>query len=384
MERKLYAEDHEAFRESVVAFVTRFVAPHIEKWEELRQIPRETWIEAGKQGLIGLSGPEEHGGAGQLRDFRFRQVVNEELHRAGAGSLAVTLGIQDDLLIPYFVKLGTPEQQARWLPDLCAGRSVAAIAMTEPGTGSDLRGVSTHGREVEGGWIVNGAKTFISSGISADLVVTVVKTGEGNSGRDFSLMVIENGMEGFARGRKLKKVGLHGQDTAELSFTDVFVPHENVLGGIGSGFAHLMELLPLERMSIAAGNLALMQASLEWTTRYVADRTAFGQRVMDFQNTRFRLADVATEVAATQAYVDLAILGWNDASLTAVEASQAKLYASEALGRVVDTCVQLHGGYGYMLEYPIARAYQDARIQRIYGGTSEIMREIIGRDIAGR
>jgi long-chain-acyl-CoA dehydrogenase len=380
----LYDEEHELFRGAVAEFVRRVVEPRREEWDEVGIIGRDAWLAAGRQGIIGLSAPEDFGGAGQLRDYRYRQVVNEELARAGAGSLSASFSVHDDILIPYIARLGDDQQRKRWLPGMAAGSLIAAVAMTEPGTGSDLRGIRTTATRANGGWRVNGSKTFITSGYQADLVVTVARTGPGNGAGDFSLLVVEDGMEGFARGRKLKKVGLHAQDTAELSFTDVFVPDANVLGGIGEGFAHLMELLPLERLSIAAGALASMQAAFGWTLAYVQERRAFGQPVADFQNTRFKLADMSAEIAATEALIDRSIRGWNQTALTAVEAARAKLWASEAEGRVIDTCLQLHGGYGYVLEYPVARAYQDARVHRIYGGTSEIMREILGRDLAGR
>jgi long-chain-acyl-CoA dehydrogenase len=380
----LYDEEHELFRGAVTEFVRRVVEPRREEWDEAGIIGRDAWLTAGRQGIIGLSAPGESGGAGQLRDYRYRQVVNEELARADAGSLSASFSVHDDILIPYIARLGDDQQRKRWLPGMAAGSLIAAVAMTEPGTGSDLRGIRTTATRADGGWLVNGSKTFITSGYQADLVVTVAKTGPGNGAGDFSLLVVEDGMEGFARGRKLKKVGLHAQDTAELSFTDVFVPDANVLGGTGEGFAHLMGLLPLERLSIAAGALASMQAAFGWTLAYVQERRAFGQPVADFQNTRFKLADMSAEIAATEALVDRSIRGWNQTALTAVEAARAKLWASEAEGRVIDTCLQLHGGYGYVLEYPIARAFQDARVHRIYGGTSEIMREILGRDLAGR
>jgi long-chain-acyl-CoA dehydrogenase len=384
MDRNLYDEEHESFRQVVTEFARRVVEPQREAWDEAGIIGRDAWLAAGKQGIIGLSAPEKSGGGGQLRDYRYRQIVNEELARAGAGSLSASFSVHDDILIPYISRLGNDEQRERWLPGMAAGCLIAAVAMTEPGTGSDLRGIRTTAAPVDGGWLVSGSKTFITSGYQADLVVTVARTGQGGGARDFSLFVVEEGMEGFTRGRKLKKIGLHAQDTAELSFTDVFVPDANVLGGIGDGFVHLMEHLPLERLSIAGSALAAMQAAFEWTLTYVQNRQAFGQPIADFQNTRFQLADLSAEIAATEALVDRAIRGWNEATLTAVEAARAKLWASEAQGHVIDACLQLHGGYGYVLEYPIARAYQDARVQRIYGGTSEIMREILGRDLVGR
>ncbi|CAN5647600.1 acyl-CoA dehydrogenase family protein [soil metagenome] len=381
MQRTLYHDEHETFRGTVAQFVRRVVEPGRDDWDVAGIIGREVWLEAGRQGILGLSAPEEHGGGGQLRDYRYRQVVNEELARAGAGSLAASLSVHDDILIPYVAQLGSSDQHDRWLPGMAAGSLIAAIAMTEPGTGSDLRGIRTSAAPVDGGYVINGAKTFITSGYQADLVVTVARTGTGTGARDFSLLVVEDGMAGFTRGRKLKKVGLHAQDTAELAFDDVFVPDANVLGGVGEGFGHLMHHLPLERLSIAASAVAAMQAAMTWTIDYVRERQAFGKHIADFQATRFKLADLSAETAATEALVDRAIHWWNDASLTAVEAARVKLWATEAQGRVIDACLQLHGGYGYMVEYPIARAFQDARVSRISGGTSEIMRDIVGRDV---
>lgn len=384
MKRHLYNADHDEFRSVVREFVDREVVDHIERWEEERLIDRDVWLAAGKQGLLGLSAPVEYGGADQFRDYRFRNVVLEELARVHATSLASSFSLQDDIAIPYIASIGTDEQKQRWLPAMVAGEVIGAIAMTEPGTGSDLRGIRTSGTRVDGGWVVNGAKTFITNGIHADLVVTVVRTDPEGGSRGFSLMVVERGMTGFSRGRKLKKVGLHGQDTAELVFEDVFVPDENVLGEIGGGFGQLVHHLPLERLSIAAHAVAAATAVLQSTLEYTDSRVAFGQPVADFQNTRFVLADVATEIDVTRAFVDASILAWNAAELTVVDAAKAKLWASEMQNRVVDRCLQLHGGYGYMLEYPVGRAYQDARIQRIFGGTNEIMRQIIGQDLVGR
>lgn len=384
MQRHLYTADHEEFRSVVREFVDREVVDHIERWEDERLIDRDVWLAAGRQGLLGLSAPEEHGGAGQFRDYRYRNVVLEELARVHATSLASSFSLQDDIAIPYLASIGAAEQQHRWLPRMVAGELIGAIAMTEPGTGSDLRAIRTSGRRVDGGWVVNGAKTFITNGIHADLVITVVRTDPDGGSRGFTLMVVERGMDGFSRGRKLKKVGLHGQDTAELVYEDVFVPDANVLGEVGGGFGQLVHHLPLERLSIAAHAVASATSVLRSTLEYVDERVAFGQPVADFQNTRFVLADVATEIDVTRAFVDRSILAWNDADLTIVDAAKAKLWASEMQSRVVDRCLQLHGGYGYMLEYPVGRAYQDARIQRIFGGANEIMRQIIGQDLFGR
>lgn len=386
MERDIYEEDHEAFRDVVKEFVKRHVTSEArERWDADGQIDRETLRAAGDAGILGLAVPDEFGGAGMLDDFRFRMVVNEEVIAAGAGSLASAFGIQDDLAVPYLVHLGTPEQQQKWLPGMATGEIMGALAMTEPGAGSDLRGISTTAKKVDGGWILNGAKTFISTGATADVVVTFVKTGEGTRPDAFSLVLVENGMAGYEHGKKLEKMGFHGHDTAELSFTDVFVPDENLLGGEpGHGFVQLMRNLPLERLSIAVAAASAAQAGFDWTVGYTRDREGFGTRVIDFQNTRFRLADVSATVDAVWAFVDRAVRAYNAGTLSAEEAAKIKFWVTEREWEVLDTCVQLHGGYGYITEYPIARAFLDARVHRIYGGTNEIMREIVGRQIAGK
>lgn len=386
MERDIYDEDHEAFRDLVKDFVKRHVTNEtIEKWNADGEVDRATMLAAGEAGIIGLSVPEEFGGAGMLQDYRFRAIVNEEVIAAGAGSLAGAFGIQDDLAIPYLVHMGTQEQKQKWLPRMATGEVVGALAMTEPGAGSDLRGIKTTARKVDGGYIVNGAKTFISSGATADLVVTFVKTGEGNRPDAFSLVLIENGMAGFDHGKKLHKMGFQGHDTAELSFSDVFVPDENLIGGVeGKGFVQLMMNLPLERLSIGVAGAAAAQAALDWTVAYTKDREAFGERIIDFQNTRFTIADMATTVDALWAYIDRALLAYSQGKLSAEEAAKVKFWATEREWEVLDAGVQLHGGYGYITEYPIARAFLDARVHRIYGGTNEIMREIVGRQIAGK
>ncbi|MFD7869655.1 acyl-CoA dehydrogenase family protein [Microbacterium sp. NPDC059771] len=386
MERDIYEEDHEAFRDLVKDFVKRHVTGEaIEKWDAAGEVDRDTMRAAGEAGIIGLSVPEEFGGAGMLQDYRFRAIVNEEVIAAGAGSLAGAFGIQDDLAVPYLVHMGTQEQKQKWLPRMATGEVVGALAMTEPGAGSDLRGIKTTAKKVDGGYLVNGAKTFISSGATADLVVTFVKTGEGNRPDAFSLVLIEDGMEGFEHGKKLSKMGFHGHDTAELSFSDVFVPEENLIGGVeGKGFIQLMMNLPLERLSIGVAGAAAAQAALDWTVAYTRDREAFGERIIDFQNSRFQIADMATTVDALWAYIDRALLAYKDGKLSAEEAAKIKFWATEREWEVLDAGVQLHGGYGYITEYPIARAFLDARVHRIYGGTNEIMREIVGRQIAGK
>jgi acyl-CoA dehydrogenase len=386
MQRNIYDEDHEAFRDVVKEFVRRYATPEkMQQWEVDGEIDRATMLAAGEQGLIGLSVPEEFGGAGMLQDYRFRAVVNEEVIGAGAGSLAGALGIQDDLAVPYLVHMGTQQQKEKWLPRMATGEILGALAMTDPGAGSDLRGIKTNAKKVDGGYLLNGAKTFISSGKTADIVVTFVKTGEGTRPDAFSLLIVESGMEGFDQGKKLSKMGFHGWDTAELSFTDVFVPDENLIGGAeGQGFVQLMMNLPLERLSIGVAAAAAAEAGFTWTLEYTKNREAFGQPVADFQNTRFRLADMATTVDVLWVYVDRAMELYRDGALSAEEAAKVKFWCTEREWEVLDMGVQLHGGYGYITEYPIAKAFLDARVHRIYGGTNEVMREIVARAVTGR
>ena len=386
MQRDIYDEDHEAFREVVKEFLRRYATNEKrEQWERDGEIDRATMLAAGEQGLIGLSVPEEFGGAGMLQDYRFRAIVNEEVIGAGQGSLAGAFGIQDDLAVPYLVHMGTQAQKEKWLPRMATGEVLGALAMTDPGAGSDLRGVTTNAKKVDGGYILNGAKTFISSGKTADIVVTFVKTGEGNRPDAFSLLIVENGMEGFEHGKKLSKMGFHGWDTAELSFTDVFVPDENLIGGVeGKGFVQLMMNLPLERLSIGVCAAAAGEAAFKWTLEYTSNREAFGQAVADFQNTRFRLADMATTVDVLWAYNDRAMELYRQGKLSADEAAKVKFWSTEREWELLDMGVQLHGGYGYITEYPIARAFLDARVHRIYGGTNEVMREIVARAVTGR
>lgn len=386
MQRDIYDEDHEAFREMVKEFVRRYATNEKrEQWDRDGEIDRDTMLAAGEQGLIGLSVPEEFGGAGMLQDYRFRAVVNEEVIGAGQGSLAGAFGIQDDLAVPYLVHMGTQAQKEKWLPRMATGEVLGALAMTDPGAGSDLRGIVTNAKKVDGGYLLNGAKTFISSGKTADIVVTFVKTGEGNRPDAFSLLIVENGMEGFEHGKKLSKMGFHGWDTAELSFSDVFVPEENLIGGQeGHGFIQLMMNLPLERLSIGVSAAAAAEAAYKWTLDYTKERVAFGQPIAGFQNTRFRLAEMATTVDVMWAYIDRAMNLYREGKLSAEEAAKVKFWATEREWDVLDQGVQLHGGYGYITEYPIARAFLDARVHRIYGGTNEIMRDIVAREIIGK
>jgi len=380
--RNLYDADHEAYRETVQAYIKREVEPNAERWETERNVDRSAWLAAGKQSIIGHLIPEKFGGLG-TEDYRFRAVVTEELASIGAASVSSGFGLQDDIAIPYIVDLGTAEQHERWLPKMASGECIGAIAMTEPGAGSDLQGIRTTAVKDGSDWIVNGAKTFITNGINADLVIVVARTNPDAGAGGISLLVAEKGMPGFSRGRKLDKLGLHGQDTAELFFDDVRVPAANLLGREGGGFVHLMERLPRERLSIAVMGVASARAAIDWTVAYTTERKAFGQPIASFQNTAFELASVVTETDVLEAYVDKAILALNDGDLTAVDAAKAKLWGTEVQKRVLDRCLQLFGGYGYMNEYPIARAYADARVQTIYGGTSEIMKTIIARDLTG-
>ena len=380
MERDLFDDEHEQFRASVRAFLEREVVPNVERWERDGIVDRELFRKAGAAGFLGMSAPAALGGGG-VEDFRFNLVLGEEVQAVGAGGAGLALTLHNDICLPYFLSLGTEEQLARWVPGICDGSLITAIAMTEPGIGSDLASMTTTALRDGDDYVVNGSKTFITNGINADLVIVAVKTDPSQRHRGMSLLVLERGMEGFERGRNLEKLGLHSQDTAELFFTDVRVPAANLLGAEGRGFEHLVTNLPQERLSIGASGVAAARAALSWTVEYCKDRQAFGQPIGSFQNSKFVLAECATEIEVAQAFVDRCVRALNDGTLTAEEAAMAKWWCTELQKRVVDRCLQLHGGYGYMLEYPIARAYVDARIQTIYGGTTEIMKEIIGRSM---
>jgi alkylation response protein AidB-like acyl-CoA dehydrogenase len=379
MQRKHYDEDQFAFGDAVRTFIGKELLPHYLDWEAAGLAPRELFTAAGGNGFLGMQVPEQYGGGG-VADFRFNQILGEELALAGVGGAGLGLTLHNDICLPYFLRYCTEEQKQRWLPGIASGELITAVAMTEPGAGSDLAGIRTSARPDGSDLIVNGAKTFITNGINADLVITAVRTGPERH-KGLSLVVLERDMPGFERGRNLDKLGLHSQDTAELSFTDVRVPRENVLGELGTGFVSLVSNLPQERMSLAVAGLASARAALNWTVDYVRQRKAFGNPLGALQNTRFVLAELATEVDVTQAYLDRCVLALNEDDLTAEDAAKAKWWATELQGRAVDRCLQLHGGYGYMQEYPIARAFADARVTRIYGGATEIMKEIIGRSL---
>ena len=378
MERTIFDDEHDLFRESFRRFVAEEITPNLDRWEREGLADRTLFTAAGRHGFLGMAVPEELGGGG-VDDFRYNLVVIEEVQRAGAGGAGLGLTLHNDICLPYFLTLTNDEQRARWLPGIASGELVTAIAMTEPGIGSDLASMSTTAVRDGDHYVVNGSKTFITNGINSDLVIVAVKTDPSAKHAGMSLLVVERGMEGFERGRNLEKIGMHSQDTAELFFTDVAVPVANLLGEEGRGFHHLVDKLPQERLSIAAAGVAAARAGLDWTLEYVRERTAFGQPVGSFQNTRFVLAEVATEVEVAQAFVDTCVVGLNAGTLTAEEAAMAKWWCTELQNRAVDRCLQLFGGYGYMAEYPIARAYADARVTTIYGGTTEIMKEIISK-----
>ena len=379
MDRPLFEPEHQALREAWGDYLDREVAPVYDEWERDRRIPREVLRRIGSLGFLSPAVPEAFGGAGS-DDFRFNAVLTEEPARRGFTAVAMALSVHHDVTLPYLLELATSDQRSRWLPGLASGERFAAIAMTEPGTGSDVAAIATRARRVDGGYVVSGAKTFISNGLNADLVVTAVRTGEDRH-RGLSILVLEDGMDGFTRGRNLEKLGTHAADTAELFFDEVFVPAENLLGEEGSGFRYLMHNLAQERLAIAITATAGARGAIDRTLEYVKERHAFGRPVGTFQNSRFKLAACHGELQVTQAHVDAALAAHVAGTLSPEDAAIAKWWATESQGRIVDACLQLHGGYGYMLEYPIARAYADARVNRIYGGANEIMLEIVGRSL---
>ncbi|MGW4336824.1 acyl-CoA dehydrogenase family protein [Rhodococcus koreensis] len=377
--RALYDDEHDAFRDSFRSFLESRVVPQYAQWERDGIVPRKVFREAGDLGFLGMEIPEEYGGGG-VSDFRFNAVIAEEIARTGTVSVGINL--HNDICVPYFLAYANDEQRARWLPGLASGELIAAIAMTEPGTGSDLAGIGTTATLDGDHYVLNGSKTFISNGHNADLVIVAALT-ERDTDRHggLSLIVVERDTPGFERGRNLEKIGMHAQDTAELFFDNARVPAANLLGTPGSGFRSLVSNLAQERMTIAVASVASAAQALEWAIEYVQERRVFGRAVGSYQNTRFVLASIKTEVEVMQAFVDSCVAELVAGTLTPERAAMAKLAASELQGTATDRCLQLFGGYGYMTEYPIARAYVDARIGRIYGGTSEVMREIIGRSM---
>jgi acyl-CoA dehydrogenase len=377
MERKIFEEEHEMFRDAVRSFMKNEIQPHADKWSEQGIVDREAYLKAGEQGLLLMWADEKYGGAG-VQDFRYEQILIEENARYGDAGFFMTL--HNRLVGPYLGELGTEEQKERWLPKCVSGEHTLAIAMTEPGGGSDVAGMKTRAEDKGDHYLLNGSKIYISNGILADLVLVAAKT-DPNSSHGLSLFVVERSMEGFERGRNLKKMGLKSQDTAELFFNNVKVPKENLLGEWNKGFYHLMHFLAEERLLGAVGYHASSEAAFDLTMDYVTERKAFGQTIADFQNTRFKMADMRMNLDISQSYIDQCVLEHNEGKLSADDAAKAKLFCSEMEGRIMDDCVQLHGGAGYMDEYPICRMYLNARVSRIYAGSSEIMREIIARSI---
>ena len=378
--RALFDDEHEAFRESFAAFVAKEVTPHYLQWEEDGIASRDLYRDAGSYGFLGMAIPEEFGGGG-TNDFRFNQVIAEELASAGIGGAGLGLTLHNDITTPYFLEICDDDQKQRWLPGIASGELITAIAMTEPGTGSDLAGIASTAIRDGDEYVLNGSKTFITNGINADLVIVAAKTDPAERHAGLSLMVVERDMDGFERGRNLDKIGMHSQDTAELFFNDVRVPVANLLGDEGKGFNYLTANLAQERLSIAVTGVATARAALAWTLDYVQERTAFGKPIGSFQNTKFVLAEIKTEVDVAQAYVDQCVLELNAGTLTPADAAQAKYWCTELQNRAVDRCVQLFGGYGFMTEYPIARAYVDSRVTSIYGGTTEVMKTIIAKSM---
>ncbi|WP_328530372.1 acyl-CoA dehydrogenase family protein [Nocardioides sp. NBC_00368] len=383
MRRTIYTEDHQSFRETIRSFIEKEVTPVYDEWYAAGIVPHDFYLKLGELGVWGIQVPEEYGGAG-IESFKYSAVITEELARAGVsfGGSSTHVG----LCLPYLLKLGTKEQMERWMPGFVSGEEMWAIAMTEPGTGSDLAGMTTNAKLTEDGkhYVLNGAKTFITGGVNADRVIVCARTApatpEDRRG-GITLLAVDTSLPGYEVGRKLDKLGLKVSDTAELSFTDVQVPVEDVLGEVGKGFSYLGQNLPVERLGIAVGAYAQAAAAVEFAKAYVHDRKVFGTAVASFQNTKFELAACKAEVDAAEAVVDRAIEAEDAGTLTAAEAASAKLFCTEVAHRVIDRCLQLHGGYGYMNEYPIARLYADNRVNRIYGGTSEVMKLIIAKDM---
>jgi acyl-CoA dehydrogenase len=377
VKRGIFEDEHDEFRQSVRRFLAAEAVPRTEEWEAEGMVDRGFWRRAAQCGFVGFEMPEEHGGVG-ISDFRFNAIVDEEV--AYAGAVGDNFSLQNDIIAPYLLELASDEQKARWMPGFTSGDLVFAIAMTEPGAGSDLRAMSATARRDGDEYVLDGSKTFVTSGIQADLVIVAARTVQGGN-EGYSLLVVEDGMEGFERGRKLDKVGRKAQDTAELFFNGVRIPAANLLGTEGDGLRYLMARLPRERLSIAVSAVAAAEHALELTLDYVRERHAFGQPVGTFQANRFTLATMSTEIAAARAYVDHCITALNAGDLSGAEAAGAKAYTSDLQFDVLDRCMQLYGGYGYMSEYPISRLWRDARVQRIYGGTNEVMKEIVGRSL---
>ncbi len=379
MKREIFDEDHEAFRSSVKEFLDREVTPHLEEHADSHGLPREFWKAAGAQGFLGLEVPEEYGGM-EANDYRFNAVLTEELAKVNM-TLPSCVGIHADIVAPYLVHLTNDEQKKRWLPDFCTGDLLTAIGMTEPGGGSDLASLKTTAVRDGDDWVINGAKTFITNGGSADLVVVAASTDKEKRAKGISLFGVDTKSDGFSVGRVLDKVGQDESDTAELAFEDVRVSNDDMIGELDTGFISMMQFLPQERLGSAITNLAHAAQILEETVEYAKERKAFGQAIGSFQANQFLLAELVTQVEVTQAYVDVCIMKHTRGELTPVDAAKAKWWTSQVQNDVLDHCVQLHGGYGYMNEYRVARAWRDARVTKIWAGSNEIMKMLIGRDL---
>ncbi|UVL43250.1 acyl-CoA dehydrogenase family protein [Pseudomonas sp. B21-040] len=377
IQRSIFREDHEMLRETARRFFERECVPRQAQWDEAGKVDRETWLKAGREGLLCTMIPEEYGGGGG--DFGHSTVINEEMHRAGVSG--VSFGLHSDIIAMYIVRFGTEEQKHRWLPSICSGQTILALGMTEPGSGSDLKAARTTAVRDGDDYVINGSKTFISNGLNCDMVLLACKTDLTAGSKGISLIMVETSREGFRRGRKLEKVGQRASDTAEMFFDDVRVPVSNLLGEEGKGFAYMMQELPQERLGIAIYAAIHLERLLELTVEYVKDRKAFGGTVWDFQNTQFKLADAKAASVAVRTMVDYYISEHMRRKLTVEEAAIAKLFATETLWKHLDDMVQMHGGYGYMLEYPIARAFVDLRISRVFGGSNETQRDLIARKL---
>ncbi len=378
--RDLYTEEHELFRESLTDFVNKEIVPHHAQWEKDKMVSRESWLKLGEAGFLGLQVPEEYGGLG-ITDFRYNAMFTEVMGHSGCGGPAVGYPLHSDIVLPYVLHYGSEAIKHKWLPKMVSGEAISAIAMTEPGAGSDLQGMRTSAIDKGDHYLINGSKTFITNGYLADVVVLAAKTNPHEGAKGISLFLVERDMPGFSKGKPFEKVGLHAQDTCELFFDNVAVPKENLLGEEGKGFGYLMTELAQERLVVAQSAISLAEAYFAATVEYVKERLAFGKRIADFQNTKYKLAELATDIAMSRVFMDHCIKLHNEGNCDGATASMAKYRLTDIQCKVADECVQLHGGYGYMWDYLVARGYADARVQRIYAGTNEIMKELISRKV---